>query len=304
MNEKPAIEISGLTAKYGDVTAVDNIDLTIHSGQTVALLGPNGAGKTTTVKHLLGVLSPASGAITVQGDRPREAIMAGHIAAMQQDGGLMEGVTVRELLTFVRKLYTKPMHIDDLIEAAGVGDILDKRADQLSGGQTQRVRFGLALAGDPGILVLDEPTAAMDVESRRAFWARMRGYASEGRTILFATHYLEEADAVADRVIVMARGRIVSDGSVTELKAGVGARTVRFTLAAGTTTAGLESLPAVQSLEQHGESAVLRTTDPEATLRALFAVRDRVPDLEVSGASLEEAFLALTSDDDNAAVPA
>ena len=294
MNETPAIAIARLVSRYGAVTAVDHVDLTIHRGQTVALLGPNGAGKTTTVKNLLGVLRPAEGEIRVFGRSPRDAIRAGHIAAMQQDGGLMEGVTVRELLEFARGLYRHPMAPDELVDTAGLDGFLDRRADALSGGQVQRVRFALALAGNPDILVLDEPTAAMDVESRRAFWATMRGFASQGRTILFATHYLEEADAVADRVIVMARGKVVSDGSVTELKAGVGVRLVRFTIGGGS-AAGLENLPGVQSIERHGDSIALHTTDPEATVRALLASRDRVPDLEVSGASLEEAFIALTA---------
>ncbi len=294
MTQTPAIAIAGLVTRYGDVTAVDHVDLTIHRGQTVALLGPNGAGKSTTVKNLLGVLRPDDGEVRVFGQPPRAAIRAGHIAAMQQDGGLMEGVTVRELLEFARGLYRRPMAPDEVVDTAGLASFLDRRADGLSGGQVQRVHFALALAGNPDILVLDEPTAAMDVESRRAFWATMRGFASAGRTILFATHYLEEADAVADRVIVMARGKVVSDGSVTALKAGVGVRLVRFTIG-GEPTAGLAELPGVQSIERHGDSIALRTTDAEATVRALFATRTHVPDLEVSGASLEEAFIALTA---------
>lgn len=226
------------------------------------------------------------------GATPRDAVRAGHIAAMQQDGGLMQGVTVRELISFVRGLYENPLSPPEIVEAAGLDDVLDKRADRLSGGQTQRVRFALALAGHPDILVLDEPTAAMDVEARRAFWARMREFAGAGRTVLFATHYLEEADAVADRVIVMARGKVVSDGSVTQLKSGVSARLVRFTGVSD----GLAGLAGVVSVEQHGETVVLRSSDAEATVRALFASRERVPDLEVSGASLEDAFLAITKE--------
>ena len=290
-----AIAIKDLVVRYGSVTAVDHVDLTIQRGQTVALLGPNGAGKTTTVKSMLGVLKPTAGNVTIYGGTPRAAIVAGHIAALQQDGGLMDGVTVRELVTFVRGLYKKPMPPDQIVDVAGLAEFLDKRANSLSGGQTQRVRFGLALAGDPDILVLDEPTAAMDVESRRSFWASMRSFADAGRTVLFATHYLEEADAVADRVIVMARGRVVSDGSVTALKAGVGARQVRFTLGSDS-AAGLDRLPGVVGVQRHGAAVALRTTDPEATVRALLANRDRVPDLEVSGASLEEAFLAVTAE--------
>jgi ABC-2 type transport system ATP-binding protein len=288
----PVIAISDLVMRYGAVTAVDHVDLTIHRGQTVALLGPNGAGKTTTVKNLLGVLRPSAGEVRIFGATPRDAVRAGHIAAMQQDGGLMQGVTVRELISFVRGLYREPLSPPEIVEAAGLDDILDKRADRLSGGQTQRVRFAVALAGDPDILVLDEPTAAMDVESRRAFWVRMREFAGAGRTVLFATHYLEEADAVADRVIVMARGKIVSDGSVTQLKSGVSARLVRFTGVSD----GLADLAGVVSVEQHGATVVLRSSDAEATVRALFATRERVPDLEVSGASLEDAFLAITKE--------
>lgn len=207
----------------------------------------------------------------------------------------MPGLTVREVVDFVRGLYPEPMPLDEVLDLANLGRLAKRRADQLSGGQAQRVRFALAVAGAPKLLVLDEPTSAMDVESRRAFWASMRAYAAGGRTILFATHYLEEADENADRIIVLARGRIVADGTAQEIKTAAGGRTVRFTLG-DQPTAGLDSLPGVTAVEVRRDTARLTTTDPDATVQALYASGITVRDLEVKGAGLEEAFLSLTGD--------
>lgn len=207
----------------------------------------------------------------------------------------MPGLTVREVVDFVRGLYPEPIPLDEVLDLANLGRLAKRRADQLSGGQAQRVRFALAVAGAPKLLVLDEPTSAMDVESRRAFWASMRAYAAGGRTILFATHYLEEADENADRIIVLARGRIVADGTAQEIKTAAGGRTVRFTLG-DQPTAGLDSLPGVTAVEVRRDTARLTTTDPDATVQALYASGITVRDLEVKGAGLEEAFLSLTGD--------
>jgi ABC-2 type transport system ATP-binding protein len=189
MTQTPfAIEIQGLRRYYGSVRAVDGVDLTVRRGEVVALLGPNGAGKTTTLDTLLGLSTPDSGRVALFGVAPKAAIAAGRVGAVLQTGELLSGVTVRELLSAMRALQPRPVPLAEAAEAAGVGDILDRRVDKLSGGQAQRVRFGLALVGKPDLLVLDEPTAGLDTAARRAFWTAVRGYAAAGRTVLFSTH--------------------------------------------------------------------------------------------------------------------
>jgi ABC-2 type transport system ATP-binding protein len=290
-----AITFTGVSKSYGTVRAVETLDLEIGTGQTVALLGPNGAGKSTSIGMLLGLVRPSAGEVRVFGGTPGAAVRTGQVGAMLQDGALVPGLTVREVVEFVRRLYPEPMPLARILSLANLTDLAKRRADQLSGGQAQRVRFALAMAGAPRLLVLDEPTSAMDVESRRAFWASMREYAEGGRTIVFATHYMEEADQNADRVIVMARGRVVADGTAREIKSAAGGSTVGFTLG-DQPAAGLDTLPGVTAVEVRGTAARLRTTDPDATVRALYATGIRVRDLEVKGAALEDAFLSLTGD--------
>ena len=192
-------------------------------------------------------------------------------------------------------LYPDPMPVDDVIAAADIADIAGRRTNKLSGGQTQRVRFALALVSNPRLLVLDEPTVALDVEARRAFWATMRGFASDGRTVVFATHYLEEADAYADRIVLMANGLVVADGSTTEIKARVGRRTIRATLPDVAVT-DLAALPGVVQADRHGDTIQLSCTDSDATIRALLAARPDVHDIEIRGAALEDAFVELTAE--------
>jgi ABC-2 type transport system ATP-binding protein len=290
-----AITFTQVGKSYGSVRAVDTLDLTIGAGQAVALLGPNGAGKSTSISMLLGLALPDSGNVTVFGSAPAEAVAKGQVGAMLQDGALPEGLTVREIVDFVRQLYPEPLSLDEALRIADLTDLAKRRADRLSGGQSQRVRFALAIAGAPQLLVLDEPTAAMDVESRRAFWVSMRAYAATGRTILFATHYLEEADENADRIIVIAEGRIVADGAPAEIKSLAGGSTVKFTLGSQS-AAGLDLLPGVTGVEIHGATAVLQTRDADATTQALYGSGLTVRDLEVKGAALEDAFLSLTTD--------
>ena len=184
-----------------------------------------------------------------------------------------------------------------MIALAGLSDAAGQRTQKLSGGQTQRVRFAVALVSDPDLLVLDEPTVAMDVEGRRDFWAAMRAYAGRGKTVIFATHYLEEADANADRAVLMAHGRIVADGPTTEIKAQVGSRTIRATLPE-VELAELSSLPGVSAVDRHGDAVILRCTDSDAAIRALLEAQPSVRDIEIAGAGLEEAFLELTGDED------
>ncbi len=298
---REGIRLSGLTKTFksagGPVAAVRGIDVSVPAGETVALLGPNGAGKSTTIDMLLGLLAPDAGDIQIFGDAPQRAIAAGRVGAMLQVGGVALYLSVRELLTMVASLYPKPLPVDEVIELTHIGDLADRRTNKLSGGQTQRLRFAVCIISNPDLLVLDEPTVAMDVEARRDFWSTMRNFAAGGKTVLFATHYLEEADAYADRIILMAHGRIVADGPATEIKATVGLRTIRATLP-GADQAALRQLPGVTSVETRGDGVILNCSNSDAALRAFLPGFPDARDIEVTGAGLEEAFLQLTGDRD------
>ncbi|MEV7968015.1 ABC transporter ATP-binding protein [Sphaerisporangium sp. NPDC088356] len=273
---------------------MNGLSLTMEAGRTVALLGPNGAGKSTTINMLLGLIRPTAGEIQIFGHTPEEAVARGEIGAMLQEGTLIPELTVRELIDFIRRLYPNPLPLDQVLQMADLTDLASRRAGKLSGGQSQRVRFALAIAGAPKLLILDEPTAAMDVESRRAFWGSMRNYAAQGRTVLFATHYLEEADENSDRVVVVARGKVVADGTAAQIKAGVGGSVVGFSLG-GQSAAGLDALPGVTGVEITSGTVTLRTSDVDATVSALYRKTTLdVRDLQINGVDLEDAFLALT----------
>ncbi len=297
------IRLTGLAKSFrtpqGPVHAVRGVDIAIAPGETVALLGPNGAGKSTTIDLLLGLLPPDAGCVSLFGMTPAEAIKAGAIGAMLQTGAVLRDLSVRELIAMMGSLFPHPLSVDEVIEQAHLADIADRKTQKLSGGQTQRVRFAVALVSNPDLLVLDEPTVAMDVESRRDFWATMRGFTARGKTVVFATHYLEEADAFADRIILMARGKVVADGPATEIKATVGLRTIRATLPS-VDLATLAGLPGVAHVEQHGEAVVLNCSDSDAAIRALLATYPQARDLEITGAGLEAAFLQLTGEDRDA----
>ena len=212
------IQLRGLRKSFGPVRAVDGIDLSLGRGRTVAILGRNGAGKSTALSMLLGLLPPDEGRVSVFGRSPEQAIRAGLVGAMPQEGGLIPRVTVSELVGFVASTYPHPLPLAQILDIADLTDLARRRADKLSGGQAQRVRFALAVAGNPELIVLDEPTAALDVDSRRQLWAVIRGWAAQGKTVLFSTHHLDEADRYADRVVIIAHGRIVADGTGAELK--------------------------------------------------------------------------------------
>jgi ABC-2 type transport system ATP-binding protein len=301
------IRLEGLSKTFrtpqGPVPAVDGIDLEIAPGETVALLGPNGAGKSTTIEMLLGLTRPDAGSVSVFGLSPEKSVDAGGVGAMLQTGSLIRDLTVRELVTMMASLYREPLRVDEALELAGIGGLADRRTQKLSGGETQRTRFAVAIVADPDLLVLDEPTVAMDVESRRAFWTAMRAFVARDKTVVFATHYLEEADAYADRVVLMATGAIVADGPPTEIKAMVGSRRIRATLP-GADRALLAALPGVTDVDLRGEAIVLICTDSDAALRALLEASPDVRDIEVTGAGLEDAFVQLTADEDGAAVAA
>jgi ABC-2 type transport system ATP-binding protein len=298
------IVLSRLSKSYGNVHAVRSVDLAIAPGETVAILGPNGAGKTTTIEMVLGLTRPDSGTVTLFGKSPAQAVAAGAVGGMLQTGALVEYLSVRELVTMVASVYPRPLPVEQAMRLAGVTEFAGRRTNNLSGGQTQRVRFAIALVSNPDLFMLDEPTAAVDVEGRREFWASIRAVAAEGKTVIFATHYLEEADAYADRIVLMARGRIVADGPATEIKAKVSGRIIRATIpvagpAGSADTAALAALPGVTNAERHGEAVILTCADSDLTLRALLSRFPAARDIEVAGAGIEEAFMALTADDND-----
>ncbi|MEU9746501.1 ABC transporter ATP-binding protein [Streptomyces niveus] len=288
------MSVEGAVKSFGAVRAVAGVDLDIERGKTVALLGRNGAGKSTTINLLLGLDEPDSGRVRLFGDTPERAVRSGRVGAMLQDGGPIRRATVGELVSFVASTYPRPLPVAEALRLAGLTELAARRVDKLSGGQWQRVRFAVALAGNPGLIVLDEPTAALDVEARRAFWASMRAYARRGNTVLFSTHYMEEADGNADRIVVIDHGRIVADGSGERVKSTVGGHLVAFDLA-GRGTEGLGTLPGVVSVEVRGDRARLRTDNSDATVMALVGL-GRLKGLEVAHATLEDAFLALTQE--------
>lgn len=291
----PVVGFDQVSKSFGDVRAVDGLTLALRPGETVALLGPNGAGKSTTLDLLLGLKQPDSGTVRIFGTGPREAIVAGRVGAMLQSGGLMDEVTVAELVTLACGLHPKPYRVADVLARAGVTQIADRKVDKLSGGQAQRVRFALATVGDSDLIVLDEPTTGMDVTTRQAFWATMREQADQGRTVLFATHYLEEADAIADRVLVLHRGRLLADGTAAEIKAKAGARRVAFDLADGIDEAALRALPFLTTLDVSGRTVRIQSTDADATVHAVYGLGLYPRNLEVAGLGLEQAFVALTT---------
>jgi ABC-2 type transport system ATP-binding protein len=290
-----AVAFDRVTRRFDETVALDAVSLAIPVGQTVALLGPNGAGKSTAINLMLGLLEPTSGHVRTLGREPRVAVRSGRVGSMLQTAGLPAGALVGELVEFVRSLYPHPLARSAILDRAGLAALAGRRVDRLSGGETQRVRFALAIAGDPELVFLDEPTVAMDVESRRAFWDDMRRSAADGRTVLFATHYLEEADQVADRIVVLDRGQIVADGTGASIKAGVADRTVRFSLTSDE-PAALSRLPGVASLDVRGAAVTIVSRDADATVRALIEDRIAFRDLEVVAADLESAFLKLTAD--------
>jgi ABC-2 type transport system ATP-binding protein len=297
------VVLSRLSKSYGEVRAVQSIDLAIAPGETVALLGPNGAGKTTTIDMVLGLARPDSGTVSVFGMPPAAAVRAGWVGGMLQTGSPLEHLKVRELVTLMASYYPHPLPVEDALRLTGAAQFAGQRTTKLSGGQAQRVRFAAALVGDPDLLVLDEPTAGIDVEGRREFWQAMRAFAGRGKTVLFATHYLEEADAYADRIVLIARGRVIADGPATEIKARAGARAIRATLP-GTGTTLLGTLPGVVSAERHGDAVLLSCSDSDAALRGLLGSFPAARDIEVRGGSLEEAFLELTAGEELAGASA
>jgi ABC-2 type transport system ATP-binding protein len=297
---EPAVALGGVVKAYGPVRAVRDVTLEFPRGQTVALLGPNGAGKSTTLGMLTGLVRPDQGSVRVAGTEPRAAVAAGRIAAMLQDAGLMPGVTVRQILRLAAAMYPAALSVAAALDLAGLADVADRRVERLSGGQTQRVKFALVAVADPEILVLDEPTRALDVAARRDFWTAMRAATAGGRTVIFATHYLDEVVENADRVVVMAGGHVVADGRPDEIRRVTAVNSIAFTITStsespDTVREWTDALPSARNISWSGDRVTLDSTDADATVRALAASRIPWRDLSVAPPSLDDSYLALTS---------
>jgi ABC-2 type transport system ATP-binding protein len=298
----PAVALRAVTKTFrarggAPVHAVTGVDLTIRPGEVVSVLGPNGAGKTTTLDVLLGLTAPTTGSATVFGRPPRRAVTAGRVSAVLQSGGLLRDLTVRETVTMVASTFAEARPVDEVLDRAGITGLARRRVSKCSGGEQQRLRFALALLPDPALILLDEPTTGMDVEGRRAFWSAIRADAEKGRTVLFATHYLEEADQYADRIVLMRQGRIVADGTASQVKALAAGRTVRATMVHPDHHA-LARLDGVESVEVRGDTVLLHARDTDAVARHLLTQTD-ARDLEITARGIEDAFLALTGDTDD-----
>jgi ABC-2 type transport system ATP-binding protein len=290
-----AVALAGVRKQYGAVAALNGVDLTIAPGEVVAILGPNGAGKTTAINLMLGLRRPTAGQVHLGGLPPTDRRARSRCGAMLQDSGVPPLLTVRELVDLFRTYYSAPLSTDEAIAAAGLEEPARARAQvrHLSGGQRQRLYFALAICGDPAVLFLDEPTAGMDVAARRAFLDRIREFARAGKTIVLTTHYLEEADALAERIVVLSRGVVIADAPPAAIKARVAAKRVTFRCPGGAEASAFAGLP-ISQLDVTGDQVALLSTEAEAVLRALFTRGLQLTDLEVAGADLEEAFLALT----------
>lgn len=289
----PVIELTDLTKTYGGVRAVAGVDLRIDSGALVAMLGPNGAGKSTINELIVGLVRPDRGRAAVFGADPSAAVRAGRVGAMLQQGALLAEARVIDVLRLMSGLHAHPLGLEEVIQRADLAGFLTTKTDKLSGGQVQRLRLALALLPDPELMILDEPTVGMDVDLRRRFWRAMREFVAAGRTVLFATHYLDEADEVADRVIVLSAGRVVADGTGAEIRGRVAGRTISLA-ADGPDASALAALPGVVHLGRAAARWQVHTTDSDQTLRALLE-HGGVHDVEITSATLEEAFVALTT---------
>lgn len=284
--------LESVVKRYGNTQALRGFDMTLRRGEVVALLGPNGAGKTTAVRLLLGLISPDEGRVRVLGHDPRSAEARRRIGAMLQVARVPETLLVREHIALFRSYYPRPLPTVEIIRSAGLAGIENRKFGDLSGGQRQRVLFGLALCGDPDLVLLDEPTVGMDLQSRRRLWDEIRALAATGRSVLLTTHYLEEADALANRVIVIDKGRVIREGTPSEIKHGVSGRRIRCVTRLA--PAHVRALPSVISLQSDRETLVIYAERPEAVVRRLLLEDDSLHGLEVSAAPLEDAFLALT----------
>jgi ABC-2 type transport system ATP-binding protein len=290
--EQPIAKLESAGKRYGAVLALDQVSLELRRGEVFAVLGPNGAGKTTAISLLLGLLRPDTGSVQVFGEPPQSLSARRRIGAMLQTSGVPDTLTVGELIRLFRSYYPRPRSVADTVALAGVADLLDRRYGKLSGGQQRRAQFALAICGNPEILFLDEPTTGLDVEARATLWKTIRQLVGEGCAVVLTTHYLEEAEALADRVSVLARGRIVASGSVQQIRARVAQRRIRCVsrLAA----AAISRWPEVHSASRDGERIEIVTDAAETVVRQLLFEDSGLSELEVQRAGLAEAFVEIT----------
>ncbi len=287
-------KLHSVTKRYGAVTALDNFSMDLRAGEVVALLGPNGAGKTTAVRLLLGLIAPTSGTVRVLGRDPRDADARTRIGAMLQVSRVPEMLRVREHIDLFRSYYPAPLSTEEILRTAKLEGVANQLFGKLSGGQKQRTLFGLAICGNPDLVFLDEPTVGMDIESRRALWDEIRALSAAGKTVLLTTHYLEEADALASRIAVINKGKLICEGTSAEIKQRVSGRRIRCVTQLD--PAFLAALPTVSDVQQDREAVVILAEHPERVVREMLLRDETLHSLEISAAALEDAFLALTSE--------
>jgi len=290
---QPVATLANVTKRYGATTALDGLNLALRPGEIVALLGPNAAGKSTAVRLLLGLISATSGAASVFGNDPRDPATRVRIGAMLQVARIPETLRVREHLDLFRSYYPRPLPMEEIVRIAQLDGIESRFYSQLSGGQKQRVLFGLALCGDPDLIMLDEPSVGMDIEARRGLWLQIRTLADRGKTVLLTTHYLEEADALAHRIIVINKGRIVSEGTPSEIKSRGAGR--KISCRTDLDIDYLRTLPSVTSVERNRDAVVVTAGEAERVVREMLLQDAALSNLEIASPALEDAFLALTS---------
>lgn len=288
------IELERVSKQYGNLKAVDQLSLSVQQGEVVSFLGPNGAGKTTTLSMMMGLASPSSGQVKVFGGDPRQTAIRSRMGVMLQESDLPGMLTVGELLDLFSSFYPHALERKSTLELANLSDQVNKKANTLSGGQKRRLIFALSIVGDPELIFLDEPTVAMDLQSRSSFWETIKNFRKQGKTIILTTHHLEEADAISDHIIVIDKGRIIAQGDRNQIKAKAGGSKVSFKTQ-GITLETLQALPGVSRASYREGYAELISNTPEKLLQELFGYHVPVADLEVTRASLEEAFLSLTA---------
>ncbi|MFA1811261.1 ABC transporter ATP-binding protein [Bacillus anthracis] len=284
------IEVNSVSKTFKHKKAVNNVSFHVNKGEIVALLGPNGAGKTTTMSMMLGLKDPTEGTVSIFGKNPKHRDVRNSLGAMLQEVSVIDSITVEEAIELFRSYYTNPVAKETLLQLSNLESERKQRCEKLSGGQKRRLNFALALAGNPDLLFLDEPTVGMDITSRRTFWETIRKLASEGKTIILTTHYLEEADALADRILLFANGKIIADGTPDEMKATISRKTISFYSKEKIPKSLLKELPNVTEVQSNEGRFILTTEDTDATLQAIYKRNLPVTDISVERGSLDEAF--------------
>ncbi|HEK9100954.1 ABC transporter ATP-binding protein [Bacillus pfraonensis] len=284
------IEVNSVSKTFKHKKAVNNVSFHVEKGQIVALLGPNGAGKTTTISMMLGLKDPSEGGISVFGKSPKHRDVRNRLGAMLQEVSVIDSISVGEAIDLFRSYYMNPVAKETLLQLSNLESEIKQRCEKLSGGQKRRLNFALALAGNPDLLFLDEPTVGMDITSRKNFWETIRKLASEGKTIILTTHYLEEADALANRILLFANGKVIADGTPEEMKATISQKTISFYSKENIPTGLLKELPHVTGVKSHEGRFILTTGDTDATLQAIYQKSLPVTDVSVERGSLDEAF--------------